>query len=182
METHVFRVVTVHCDDCAALIDETLAALPGVHSAQATTATREVRVTLDPRRTGPDVVVTALTELGFRMKPTPQAPPPAGPPGSQVSDAAWAVLEPLLGMSRGRRDHRGILEGIAYKHRRDVRWREVPAEFGPWQTLYARWARWRTDGTLARLADVARQHPELADELAWLEPMSANPPAPRQDC
>lgn len=172
METHVFRVVTMHCDDCAALIDETLGALPGVTSAHATTRAREILVTLDPRLTGHDAVAAAITELGFRLKPSPPDPPPAGAVGRQVSDAAWAALAPLLRertRRRGRtRDHRELFEGIAYKHRAGVRWREVPPEFGPWQTLYARWARWHADGTWARLATAARQQADLTDELSWL--------------
>jgi putative transposase len=173
METHVLRVVTMHCGDCAALIDETLAALPGVRNAHATLASREVEVTLDPARTGTDAVAAALTDLGFRLRPPAPDPLPAVPAGSQVSDAAWAVLEPLLRdrvPSRGRtRDPRTLVEGIAYKHRADVRWREVPAEFGPWQTLYSWWARLRTDGTWAVLAAAAREHADVADELAWLD-------------
>lgn len=172
METHVFRVVNMHCDDCAALIDETLLALPGVRHAHAAMGTREVRVVLDPALTGQDAVGTTITGLGFRLKPPAADLPPAGPVGRQVSDAAWAVLEPLLLASsprRGRaRDHRQLVEGIAYKYRAGVRWREVPAEFGPWQTLYARWARWRADGTWTRLATAARHRADLADELAWL--------------
>jgi transposase/copper chaperone CopZ len=173
METHVLRVVTMHCADCAALIDQTLTALPGVHTAHATLASREVEVTLDPARTSTAAVAAALTDLGFRLRPPARAPRLATPAGSQVSDAAWAVLEPLLRdrvPTRGRtRDPRTLVEGIAYKHRADVRWREVPAEFGPWQTLYAWWARLRTDGTWTELAAVARRHADVADELAWLE-------------
>lgn len=177
METCVFRVVSMHCDDCAALIAETLLALPGVHDAQATTRTRDVRVKLDPLHTDRDTVAAAITELGFQLKPRTSAPVPQRPAGQQVSDAAWAVMAPLLGKpGRGgrTRDDRVLVEGIAYKHRTDARWREVPSEFGPWQTLYARWARWRADGTWARLAAAARQRTDLADELAWLT--SANLP------
>ncbi|GAB1511567.1 transposase [Actinophytocola sp. KF-1] len=181
METHVFRLVTMHCADCAALVDETLAALPGVCAAHATVPDRQVEVTLDPATTGPDAVVAALTGLGFRMRPAPKAPPPAVPVGSQVSDAAWAVLSSLLGPSRGSRDQRRLVEGVAYKLRADVAWREVPAQFGPWQTLYARWSRWRADGTWHRMADAARAHPELAAELTWLTATAAPPPARRPD-
>jgi transposase/copper chaperone CopZ len=175
METHVFHVVNMHCGDCAALIDETLLALPGVHRAHATMRTRDVRVALDPLLTGPDAVAGAITGLGFRLRPPAPDPPPADPAGSQVSDAAWAVLAPLLAPRRGRAlDHRRLVEGIAYKHRTGVRWRAVPAEFGPWQTLYARWARWRADGTWTRLA-AAAQRAGLTEELAWLAAAAASP-------
>jgi len=30
-------------------------------------------------------------------------------------------------------------------------WRELPAEYGTWQTCHSRYARWRFDGTWARI-------------------------------
>jgi transposase len=33
-------------------------------------------------------------------------------------------------------------------------WREVPARFAPWHTVYDRHARWRRDGTWARILAV----------------------------
>ena len=163
--THTFHIRNMHCDDCATLIDNTLRALPGVHTAHATFKTREVQVELDPRRTSPESVTVAIVELGFQLKP-PTAPKiqAADPVEPQVSDSAWQLLEPLLGdASRTRR----LFEGIAYKHRNGVPWRDVPATFGPWQTLYARLARWRSDGTWTKVANAA-QHSAFADELAWV--------------
>lgn len=162
--TYTFHVKTMHCDDCATLIDDTLRALPGVHTAHATHKTREIRVELDPRRTSPESVTAAITELGFQLKPAPKTRS-AEPVEPQVSDAAWRLLEPLLGDAARTRL---LFEGIAYKHRNGVPWREVPPAFGPWQTLYARLARWRSDGTWTKVAEAA-QNSALADELAWVE-------------
>lgn len=159
MDTHTFQLTNMHCADCATLIDETLRALPGVRTAHATMRDQKVVVALDPGRTTPETVVAAVTELGFRLRPPP-AKPPVRPAEPQVSDAAWLVLAPVL------RDRRSF-EGVAYKHRNGVPWREVPSAFGPWQTLYAKWARWRADGTWAKLV-AAAQRDDLADELAWL--------------
>ena len=164
--THTFHIKNMHCAACAALIDDTLRALPGVHAAHATYRTREVQVELDPRRASPEAVTTAITELGFQLKqPATRRTQSADPAEPQVSDAAWRRLEPVLGdAARTRR----LFEGIAYKHRNGVPWRDVPSTFGPWQTLYARLARWRSDGTWSRVADVAR-HSAVAGELAWVE-------------
>ncbi|MFI7679427.1 transposase [Actinophytocola sp. NPDC049390] len=163
--THTFHIKNMHCDDCASLIDDTLRALPGVHTAHAKYKTREVQVQLDPRRASPESVTAAIVELGFQLKP-PSEPKtrPAEPVEAQVSDAAWQLLEPLLGdEARTRR----LFEGIAYKHRNGVPWREVHPAFGPWQTLYARLARWRSDGTWAKVAQAA-QNSAFADELGWV--------------
>jgi putative transposase len=66
------------------------------------------------------------------------------------------VIEPVLPSDRGRRgkrwsDHRMVLEGIAWRYRVGAPWRDVPAVFGPWQTLWKRHHRWSVDGTYARI-------------------------------
>ncbi|MFC4852700.1 transposase [Actinophytocola glycyrrhizae] len=175
MATHTFHVRNMHCDDCATLIDDTLRALPGVRDARAVLRTHEIRVELDPRRTSPDAVSATITELGFQTKtpPTSSSVQPAEPVEPQVSDPAWRLVEPLLrdgrpNRTKGARDERQLFEGIAYKHRAAVPWREVPTTFGPWQTLYARSARWRSDGTWTKVAATARRSP-FAAELAWID-------------
>jgi putative transposase len=40
-----------------------------------------------------------------------------------------------------------VLEAIAWRFRTGAPWRDVPTEFGPWQTLWKRHRRWSTDGT-----------------------------------
>jgi putative transposase len=172
---HIFRVKNMHCDDCATLIDDTLRALPGVHDAYSTLRTRETRVDLNPQQTDPDTVTTAITELGFQMKqPSTVAPNQTSAAiGTQISDSAWRIVKPLLrerttGQAKRIRDERQLFEGIAYKHRNAVPWRDVPATFGPWQTLYARFVRWRSDGTWAKVI-AAAQNKSIAEELAWVE-------------
>lgn len=39
-----------------------------------------------------------------------------------------------------------MLEGICWRYRTGAPWRDVPAEFGPWQTVWKRHFRWSTDG------------------------------------
>ena len=56
-----------------------------------------------------------------------------------ISDELWELVEPVLPSRKGSRgrpfaDHRLILEGIASRFRAGTPWRDVPAEFGPWQT------------------------------------------------
>jgi transposase len=69
-----------------------------------------------------------------------------------LTDAQWARVEPLMPSSDGQRgrpfrDHRQVVEGIVYRFRTGLAWRDLPATFGPWQTLWKRHKRFSTDGT-----------------------------------
>src|SRR3546814_20419862 len=72
-----------------------------------------------------------------------------------LSDAAWARIEPLMpapSVKGGRpfQEHRRVLEGIIWRYRTGSPWRDLPAEFGPWQTAWKRHRRFRGDGTWDR--------------------------------
>jgi transposase len=82
---------------------------------------------------------------------------------SDLSDAEWAVLEPLLPRpSRFGRPlkwpRRMMAEAIFYLVRSGCAWRMLPRHFPPWQTIHSQLTRWRKDGTLKRLHDRLREH------------------------
>ncbi|SNS20955.1 Transposase [Geodermatophilus pulveris] len=97
-----------------------------------------------------------------------------------LSDADWARLEPLLpraGGVRGRpfRDHRQVVEGILFRHRTGCAWRHLPADFGPWQTVWKRHRRFCMDGTWDRVMAVLQ--PPDAPAPAGDVPAAARPGA-----
>ena len=66
-----------------------------------------------------------------------------------LSDAEWARIEPLL--PRGRRgahrvDDRRVISGIVHMLRSGARWRDCPAAYGPYTTIYNRFNRWSRQG------------------------------------
>ena len=68
-----------------------------------------------------------------------------------LSDEVWARIEPVLPPLQGRmgrpmRDHRLLVEGAMWRYRTGSPWRDLPAEFGPWQTARKRHARFSRDG------------------------------------
>ncbi len=68
-----------------------------------------------------------------------------------LSDAQWALIESLLPSSieaRGPnfRNNRLVVEGILYRLRTGVPWRDLPGHFGPWQTVWKRQRRYARDG------------------------------------
>ena len=49
------------------------------------------------------------------------------------------------------RDHRRVVEGMVWRVRTGSPWRDLPAEFGPWQTAWKRHRRFSADGTWDRI-------------------------------
>ena len=43
-----------------------------------------------------------------------------------------------------------MLDGVLWVLKTGAQWRDLPDRFGPWKTVYGRFARWRDDGTLDR--------------------------------
>jgi transposase len=72
---------------------------------------------------------------------------------------------------RPREDHHRILNGILWRLHTGAPWRDIPEAYGPWQTIYGRFRRWRRDGTWARiltsLLDELEQRGRLGHDL-WL--------------
>lgn len=80
--------------------------------------------------------------------PEPTTPPPEGAP---LTDAEWEKVEPLLPPQRftgGRpyHDHRTVLGGILWVARTGSSWREMPREYGKWETAYRRYELWVNQG------------------------------------
>jgi transposase len=46
---------------------------------------------------------------------------------------------------------RQLIDGIRWRTRTGAPWRDVPARYGPWQTVYGLFRRWQRDGTWKRL-------------------------------
>lgn len=72
---------------------------------------------------------------------------------------AIAHLFPEQSGHRGRpwADHRQVLEGICWRYRTGSPWRDLPEEFGPWQTVWKRHFRYSTDGTYEAILAAVRQ-------------------------
>jgi transposase len=68
-----------------------------------------------------------------------------------LTDEQWALIGPLMpsatGAGRPFRDHRMVVEGIIYRYRTGIAWRDLPVCFGPWQTIWKRHRRFSGDGT-----------------------------------
>ena len=89
-----------------------------------------------------------------------------------LTDAQWALLEPLLPSSKGRqsrpfRDHRQVLEGIVFRLRTGCPWRDLSERFGPWQTVWKRHARFSKDGTWDQIVAALLVTADQAGHVDW---------------
>lgn len=71
-----------------------------------------------------------------------------------LSEAEWGRIEPHL--PRGRRgahrvDDRRVISGIVHMLRSGARWRDCPAVYGPYTTIYNRYNRWSQQGVWERI-------------------------------
>ncbi len=65
------------------------------------------------------------------------------------------------------RDHRTVVEGIVYRFRTGIAWRDLPERFGPWQTVWKRHRRFSGDGTWDRIHAALLAEADAAGELDW---------------
>ena len=89
-----------------------------------------------------------------------------------LSDAQWAMIEDLLPKPTGRKgrpfsDARMIVEGIVYRYRCGSAWRDVPAVFGPWQSLWTWHRRMASQGTWDRVLERLLAAAEAAGMIDW---------------
>lgn len=72
-----------------------------------------------------------------------------------LSDEEWMVIEHMFPKPKptGRRPMpaRKAFDGVCWILRAGAPWRDLPEELGPWETVYAHFNRWTSDGTLARV-------------------------------
>ncbi len=64
-----------------------------------------------------------------------------------LRDDQWKRLEPMLpgkvsDPGRTGDDNRGFVEGVLWIARTGSPWRDLPKEFGAWNSVYQRFARW----------------------------------------
>jgi transposase len=89
-----------------------------------------------------------------------------------ITDDQWARIEPLMPSSDGQRgrpfrDHRQVVEGIIYRLRTGIAWRDLPLSFGPHQTVAKRHRRFSSDGTWDRIHARLVAEADAAGEVDW---------------
>jgi hypothetical protein len=81
------------------------------------------------------------------------------PEEASLTDEQWALVRPLLASQRGGigrppNDHRTVLGGILWVARTGSSWREMPEEYGKWESAYRRHEQWVKQGLWQRILRV----------------------------
>lgn len=84
----------------------------------------------------------------------------------------WERLAPLLPPQKGARGrpahaHRRILNGILFRLRTGIPWRDLPERYGSWKTCHSRLRRWQAQGVWQRVLYALQAEAEAAGTLDW---------------
>ncbi len=90
----------------------------------------------------------------------------------ELTDDQWSRLAPLLPPQRPptgkpNRDHRTIVNGMLWRLRTGAPWRDLPERYGPWETVYSRFRRWRQAGIWDRVLAEVQAEGDAAGTLDW---------------
>ena len=69
-----------------------------------------------------------------------------------LADEQWDFIKDIFPepakTGRPPRDRRQVVDGILWILRAGAPWRDLPEEFGPWETAFRLFDQWNADGTL----------------------------------
>lgn len=90
----------------------------------------------------------------------------------EVTDEQWGFLAPILERPRARtgrtpREARTLLHGMMWILRTGAPWRDLPERFGPWQTVYDYFNRWRAEGKWDRILEALHLRLDGEGRIDW---------------
>ena len=80
------------------------------------------------------------------------------------------MLEPLLPVGtvgRPARNRRRLVDGVRWRVRTGVPWRDLPVEYGHWQTVYGLFRRWQREGVWAQILTALQARADAAGLITW---------------
>ena len=91
-----------------------------------------------------------------------------------MSDAEWAIYKPFIDAVRqpnGRRsaDPRLAMDGVFWIARTGASWRDLPAEFGKWSSVYKQFRRWTLAGLWEAILEALNDSGAAPDEVQMVD-------------
>jgi transposase len=90
----------------------------------------------------------------------------------ELTDQQWNLIQPILPKrtaktGRPPSDPRWMLNGILWILRTGSPWRDLPERFGPWQTVYDHFAKWRALGAYDRILEALHIRLDADGAIDW---------------
>ncbi len=89
----------------------------------------------------------------------------------ELTDEEFELLLPLLPAERPNkpghpyRSHRQVLNGMFWILRTGAPWRDLPPRYGPWNTVYDRFRRWKKQGLWQQILDALEAQARQMDQI-----------------
>jgi transposase len=89
-----------------------------------------------------------------------------------LTDEQWQAVEPLVPKNTARtgrppKDRRLMLDGIFWVLGTGAPWRDLPERFGPWQTVYDHFSKWRKAGVFAAVVEALQVKLDKDGLIDW---------------
>ncbi|MFE0178702.1 IS5 family transposase [Streptomyces sp. NPDC059002] len=88
-----------------------------------------------------------------------------------LTDGEWGRLMPHLPKNAGKggrwKCHRMVINGILFRLRTGVPWRDLPTRFGEWKTVHDRHRRWSADGTWEKTLRAVQADADAEGRIDW---------------
>ena len=83
-----------------------------------------------------------------------------------LTDRQWALMEPhclgkLTDPGRSGSNNRLFVEAVLWKARTGSPWRDLPSDFGNWNTAYRRFRDWSQAGVFERMFGAVSDEPDM---------------------
>ncbi|MEU6602986.1 IS5 family transposase [Streptomyces flaveolus] len=89
----------------------------------------------------------------------------------ELTDQEWELLAPLIpraATGQPRVADRQIVNGMVYKIRTGISWRDLPERYGPWKTVYTRFRRYALTGVFTQALQKIQARSDAAGDIDWL--------------
>ncbi|MGW7433163.1 IS5 family transposase [Streptomyces sp. NPDC054861] len=89
----------------------------------------------------------------------------------ELTNKEWDLLAPLIPAAvtgRPRVDDRRVINGMVYKIRTGMPWRDLPHRYGSWQTVYTRFRRYALSGVFTQALQQIQAQADAAGDIDWL--------------
>jgi transposase len=90
----------------------------------------------------------------------------------ELTDAEWERLAPLLPpekptTGKPNKAHRPMVNAILWKLGTGAPWRDLPERYGPWESVYTRFRRWRLAGVWDQVLATVQTQGDAEGKLDW---------------